>query len=111
MHRTPLAVVLFAMVLTACGGGSAPAARPRTTITAPTPTAHVGDLNAASVTLTKVADLTGGTAMAVRADAPALYLALQSGQLVAVTAGQTRTVLDLARRISTGGEQGLLGVT
>ncbi len=116
MHRTPLAVVLFTTVLTACGGGSEPATRPRTatsstTTPATTTTAPAPDLNAVRVVLTKVSDLTGGTAMAIRDGDPALYIALQSGQLVAFEDGKTRTVLDLADRISAGGERGLLGVT
>lgn len=111
MHRIPPAVVLLAAALTACGGGSGPAASPRTTTTTPTSTTttRLPDLNAVRVVLTKVADLTVGTAMAVRTGDAALYVAQQSGQLIALRDGRTEMVLDLAGRISVGGERGLLG--
>jgi glucose/arabinose dehydrogenase len=62
------------------------------------------------VTLTKVAGVTGATAMAVRRGDPGLYVAQQAGTLVTVRDGQVNTVLDLSGRISTGGERGLLGI-
>ncbi|MEX0666591.1 MAG: PQQ-dependent sugar dehydrogenase [Acidimicrobiia bacterium] len=119
MRRSPPAVMLLAAVLIvgvgACGGDSDQAARrPRTTtstVPATTTTTKAPDLNAVNVVLTPVADVKTGTAMATRPDDPALYVALQSGQVVALNEGVTSTVLDFAGRVRVGGERGLLGLT
>ena len=59
-----------------------------------------------------VAGLGGTTAMATRADDPALYVATQEGRVVALrSVGEPVTVLDLTRQVRSGGEQGLLGIT
>ncbi len=113
MRRIPPAVAgLLVLALVACGGSSGPAKNRRTTTTVPatTTTTHVADLAAVRVVLTKVADLTSGTAIAARPGDTALYLAQQGGQLMALrTAGTTDLVLDISDHISAGGERGLLG--
>ncbi len=114
MRRIPAAVTgLLVLALAACGSGSGSVKNSRattTTVPATTTTTHVPDLAAVQVVLTKVADLTSGTAMAVRAGDPALYVAQQGGQLVAVHDGTTEMVLDISDHVSAGGERGLLGV-
>jgi glucose/arabinose dehydrogenase len=110
-------LVALAVLAAACGGGSDEATQrrpPRTTATAPTitTTTRPADLNAVHVALTKVSDVTSGTAFAVRKGDPTLYVARQAGQVVAIRDGQVdpAPVLDLAGRIQSGGEQGLLGI-
>ena len=66
-----------------------------------------GDLAAARVKVTRVATLSQPVAMAVRAGDPELYVAQKGGQVR--TLGGT-TVLDLGGQVSTGSEQGLLGL-
>ena len=117
MRRIPPAVAgLLAIALAACGGSSGPpehrdAGTGTTTTSGPatTGTTPALDLAAANVTLTKVSDLARGTAMAVRTGDPALYVTVQSGQLVALRDGTASTVLDLAGRVRSEGERGLLG--
>jgi glucose/arabinose dehydrogenase len=108
-------VVLLCVLLAsaACGGGTKERRTPRTTTTrAPTTTTTTvpANLAAAVVTLTKVADLTGGTAMAVRANDTAVYLAKQTGQVFALRDGQLQPVLDIGSRVNGLGEHGLLGI-
>jgi len=112
VRRTPPVVALVLLVAAACGGSNTAATRARTTTTtaAAAPTTLAADLNAVSVALTKVSDLTGGTAMATRPGDTALYLAQQNGQVVALEAGQARTVLDIGDRVINDGEHGLLGI-
>jgi glucose/arabinose dehydrogenase len=66
-----------------------------------------------SVALTKLVDLKGTTAMALRAGDPALYVTEQVGRVRAVRAGAVdpTPVLDVTRRVASGGERGLLGLT
>jgi glucose/arabinose dehydrogenase len=67
--------------------------------------------NPPRVDLKLVTGLAGTTAMATRADDPALYVATQDGKVFAVRAvGEPVVVLDLTRQVRTGGEQGLLGI-
>ena len=65
------------------------------------------------VRLVRVADVDTPTAMAMRAGDPTVYVAEQEGRVVAVQDGSVATepVLDATRRIASGGEQGLLGLT
>ncbi|MBM3661020.1 MAG: PQQ-dependent sugar dehydrogenase [Actinobacteria bacterium] len=66
---------------------------------------------APAVALEPVSDLTGPTAMAIRAGDPAAYVALQKGTVVALTADAApRTVLDVSALTRARGEQGLLGL-
>lgn len=111
----------ISVVAVACGGGGAPepAAEPgSTTVTSaagsdttagPTTTAPAtaGDLARARVKATRVASLDQPLAMAVRTGDPELYVAQKSGQ-VRTLGGET--VLDLGGEVSTGAEQGLLGL-
>lgn len=128
LMRRGLGAILVALVLAAVacdggGGGSDEGSRPRTqpATTAPDTTApdttappdtSPADLEAAAVTLTPVADVTGPTAFAVREGDTALYVAEQGGRLVAVRDGalDPQPVLDLSDRVQSGGEQGFLGI-
>ncbi|MGH9224065.1 MAG: PQQ-dependent sugar dehydrogenase [Acidimicrobiales bacterium] len=77
------------------------------------------DLDKASFKLTKVADLQSPVAMAVRPDDDSIYVAEKGGRVRRIARGQTANpggvdgtaVLDLSGQVSTGGEQGLLGLT
>src|SRR5689334_22127370 len=129
MRRRPAALLgasVLAVALAACSGGgdSSSASRndrparttttstPATT-TAPTTSTAPPNLDAARVTLTKVAAPRGATALAVAAGDTALYVAQQGGQVVAIRNGtlDPTLVLDLSGRISSCGERGLLGLT
>lgn len=59
-----------------------------------------------------VAPVQQPTALATRNGDATLYVAQQSGTVVAITKGKvvTKPVLDLSDRITSGGEQGLLGL-
>jgi len=124
--------VVFASVaqLTACGGGTAPASTatnaPATTAadvpdtagpsstspTSPDTTAPSAALTAESVRLiTVIEGLEAPVDMAVRPGDDTLYVVQQSGTVVPVREGAVgAAVLDVADRISYGGEQGLLGL-
>jgi len=77
------------------------------------------DLRAVKLTLSKLNGLAGPIALAVRPGDDALYVAEKTGRVRRVAHGQTTTkaaadatpVLDLSGEVSTGGEQGLLGLT
>jgi len=111
----------IALALATCGGdgddsgGDDPTTTSSSTSTSSpastTTTAPVGPLADVRVTLTPVADVQTPTALAVRADDPALYVAEQGGRIVAVTDGQVAPVLDISDAVSAGGERGLLGIT
>ena len=125
MRRRWLSAVAAALVFVAaaCSGGddssAKPAATRSTTTTTPstsepasTTTTVAGNLDAARVKLTQVAPLTGAIALAVRTGDPALYVATQTGRVVAIRDGQVdpTPVLNLGNRVISGGEQGLLGL-
>ena len=82
-------------------------------------TAGPADLDKAAFRLVKVADLASPVAMAVRANDDSIYVAEKTGRVRRVARGQTASpggvdagaVLDLSTQVSTGGEQGLLGLT
>jgi len=111
-------------ISTACsGGGSGSSAtgahRPAPTSTSTAPptstapaTTVAPNLDAARVTLTRVAATQGATALAVAPGDGSLYVAEQSGLVAAVRDGalDPTPVLDLRAGISTGGERGLLGL-
>ena len=71
-----------------------------------------GDLAAAAVTLTPIAELDDPTAMAVRDGDATLYVTEQTGRVRAVRGGalDPEPVLDLSERVQAGGELGLLGL-
>jgi len=119
-------LVLLLVVATACsdgdgiGGGTGDGTGPATTSSGDTPAAPgpPADLAKASFKLAKVADLSSPVAMAVRPDDDSIYVAEKGGRVRKVTRGQTANpggvdgtaVLDLRTEVSTGGEQGLLGL-
>jgi glucose/arabinose dehydrogenase len=121
-------VIALGLVATACAG-STPRTNPSTTSTttpssssttagATTPAAGP-DLGAVKLALTKLDGLNGPIALAVRPGDDALYVAEKTGRVRRVAQGQTPAkptvdatpVLDLSGQVSTGSEQGLLGLT
>jgi glucose/arabinose dehydrogenase len=64
------------------------------------------------VKLTRVSTVSGTTALAVRRDDPALYVARQGGTVRAIREHRlvTEPVLDISGSVSSGGERGLLGL-
>ncbi|MGH9277721.1 MAG: PQQ-dependent sugar dehydrogenase, partial [Acidimicrobiales bacterium] len=113
MNRLLAGLVLVAMVACSGSGGDGAASSPSDSIAPPMDPAQ------ARATIVKVADVTNPTAMAVRPDDDGIYVADKGGQVRRVPKGQTSSpgpvdaapVLDLAGQVSTGGEQGLLGLT
>ena len=86
---------------------------PATSPTIPTPTSsRSGGLAAVKVRLTKVATLDQPVAMAQRAGDDTFYVAEKRGRVRAVRGGavQEGPILDLSSEVSTGAEQGLLGI-
>jgi len=79
---------------------------------APGTTAGAQGLESVSVKLTEIARLTQPVALAVRAGDAAIYVVEKGGRVRAVRSGalDPTPVLDLTGRVSTGGEQGLLGL-
>ncbi|HEX6311151.1 MAG TPA: PQQ-dependent sugar dehydrogenase [Acidimicrobiia bacterium] len=118
--RAVLAVL--ALGVAACDDGNDAESQPTSapaTATSPTtqpettpPSTAAGDLAAAAVTLTPVADIEAPTAMAVREGDTALYVTERAGRVVAVRDGalDPQPVLDLTGQVATGGERGLLGL-
>ena len=120
-----VAAIALVAVLAACSSGSGTTGsgpRPQRTATTTSPTAAATntttpasspDLAAVAVKLTRVANVTRGTALAVRPGDRALYVAQQEGRIVAIRDGHVDPVpvLDLAGRLASGGERGLLGLT
>ena len=90
---------------------TAPTTDPPTT-PAPSTTPAPQPLGAVVVTLTEVASLTQPVALAVRTGDAALYLVEKVGRVRAVRDGalDPTPVLDLTGGVSTGSEQGLLGL-
>jgi glucose/arabinose dehydrogenase len=71
----------------------------------------VGGTPDPSVKLSRVVEVDRPTAMAVRSGDPTLYVADQQGRVIAVRDGTIRgAALDLRRRVTSEGEQGLLGL-
>jgi glucose/arabinose dehydrogenase len=88
--------------------GPTSAAEPATTGAPATP-----PLASVSVELTSIAALSQPLAMAVRAGDDTLYVAQKGGKVLGVDdggGGPPATVLDLTGKVSSGGEQGLLGL-
>jgi glucose/arabinose dehydrogenase len=75
--------------------------------------APAGNLASARIKLTKIVSLDKPVAMAIRTGDGALYTAEQhEGTIRPVRSGKAGPpVLDIGNQISTGGEQGLLGIT
>ena len=76
------------------------------------PPADPATLAEAKIKLTKIATVTEPTAMAIRRADPAFYIAgRHTGEVRPVRGGQVGApVVDVGGEISTGGEQGLLGL-
>jgi glucose/arabinose dehydrogenase len=121
---TTAVALALALVAAACGSGKStpPAASGATTPTsgegAAASTGPGADPAAVKATLVKVADVRSPTAMAVRRDDDAVYVAEKTGRVRVIPKGQTakpaapdpNPVLDLSGQVSTGSEQGLLGL-
>jgi glucose/arabinose dehydrogenase len=90
------------------GGTTAPPAPPGTA-----PPAPASQLANVDIRLTKIATLSQPEAMAVRAGDGALYVAEKRGRVRAIRNGAVdpTPVLDISADVSTGTEQGLLGLT
>jgi glucose/arabinose dehydrogenase len=87
-----------------------PKATPKPTAV-PSPTPVEANLAQARVKLTKIANLDSPIAMAQRRNDEALYVAEKGGRIKAVKDEKVgATVLDISTEVSTGGEQGLLGL-
>jgi glucose/arabinose dehydrogenase len=121
LSPTVAGLAVVAVLVAACsGGGGRHRARGSTgpsgstaASSAPGTTASGGgDLNAARVKLTPVAELEAATSMTVRAGDTALYVAEQAGRVRAVRDGglDPRPVLDIRNRTMNSGEEGLLGL-
>lgn len=97
------------------GGSTAPATAPPTTqptappTTPPAPPPTVGD---PAVTAIEIGSFDAPVGVVARPGDGALYVIEQPGRVVRFDAasGERRTVLDIADRVSFGGEQGLLGL-
>jgi len=78
----------------------------------PTPTPQPADLADAHTTLTRIASLSEPLAIAIRTSDPALYVAEKGGTIHAIRSGllDPTPVLDISSEVSTGSEQGLLGL-
>ncbi|MEU4533879.1 PQQ-dependent sugar dehydrogenase [Streptosporangium sp. NPDC023825] len=119
-HRTGWGLALLSAALVACSstgttgaaesGSVPPAASPAASRAEPT--GEAGTEAAPKVRFTEFAQLDMPVAMALRKDDPTLYIAEQTGRLRAVKDGKVAEapVVDLSGEISTGNEQGLLGV-
>ena len=123
MNRTRWAgaalVAAAALAAAACGSSAAPSqttglspsSPPPPTATLPATTAPPR-LAAVDVHLVKVASIVQPLAMAVISGDPTLYVAEQTGLIVAVRKGKVDPVpvLDMIGLVSSGNEQGLLGL-
>jgi glucose/arabinose dehydrogenase len=91
----------------ASGGRSDPTTKPTTSSTT-----RPADLAAARVQLTPIAPVSGAIALATRPHDTTLYVAQQTGKLLAVRDGvvDPTPVLDLTGKLLSGGERGFLGV-
>ena len=111
------AVAALMLVAAACHSSDKTATTSPTTGAA-TPPAPL-DPAQAKAKLVKVAEVASPTALAVRPKDDGLYLAEKTGRVRYVPKGQTGApaaptntpVLDLSGQVSTGSEQGLLGIT
>lgn len=124
-HTVVLALV-GALALAACSGGDdvttpepptvdAPTTTtspPTTTTVAPTTTTEPPNLADARISLTEVASLVAPTALTSRPGDDAVYIAEKPGRVRALRNGAVdpTAVLDVTGVVSTGNEQGLLGL-
>ena len=134
MRRLLTTLVVLALLAAACGGDgdgsneagtgatpTAPAGNGDGTAdgSGPTTEAPAPDVSRARASLVEVAAVRQPTAMAVRPNDDALYVTEKTGRVRRIPRGQTAdpgppeagAVLDLSGQVSTGSEQGLLGLT
>ncbi len=117
----PLAMLTIgvALIAAACAGSEPEPPSTSTSSRSPGASPAGPDLRAVKLTLSKLNGLVGPIALAVRPGDDALYVAEKTGRVRRVAHGQTTTkaaadatpVLDLSGEVSTGSEQGLLGLT
>ena len=126
--RGPAALLVLALLAAACSGGDPdPQAAPTTSVSsttllpstteAPSTTAAPqaasrAQFRAAKVRLVRVAQLDQPVAMAIRPGERTLYVVEQVGRVRAIRGGRLdpTPVLDIADKVTAGGEQGLLGL-
>jgi glucose/arabinose dehydrogenase len=99
------------VLLVACSGEEE-AAMTTTTTSTGAPASSTTAAGPTRVKLTNVADLDQPVAMAMRPDDPAIYVAEKGGTVRRVVDGRVdgTPLLDLRGEVSTGSEQGLLGL-
>lgn len=112
-RRAGLILALLTLGATSCAqerpSSRPPSPEPASPTASPTtPEISLGDVR---IRLEEVAMLQQPLAMAVRPGDETLYVAQQTGQVVALGNGRATTILDLSDRVVSGGEQGLLGLT
>src|SRR5437879_8801562 len=95
---------------TALAGAGATAKPTATTGRSPSTGAPAGGGKPVSITLTRVASLSQPLAFAQAPNDSALYVAEKGGKVQAIRNGQVSTVMDISSQVSTGTEQGLLGL-
>ncbi len=108
-------LVVLLLVLAACSSDKTATTTPASTASTAAPL----DPSKVTARLVKVAAVDSPTAMAVRPKDDGVYVAEKTGRVRYVPQGQTANpaapaatpVLDLSAQVSTGSEQGLLGLT
>jgi glucose/arabinose dehydrogenase len=118
MRRALAVLSVVALTAGACSGGSSePNGSPKASgSSSPPASSSPGpagpELASVRLKLTKIGELDGPLAMAVRKGDGALYFAEQGGRVMAIRDGQVEStpVLDIRSDVSSGGEQGLLGL-
>ncbi|HEX2088860.1 MAG TPA: PQQ-dependent sugar dehydrogenase [Actinomycetota bacterium] len=121
--RRRLAILLMASAVlgTACpnGGDEPPRATPSPIPTAtptpspsPSPSPEPANIEDIDIRVKRIATLRAPLAMAGRRGDRTLYVAEQLGRVVAIRGGKvlSRPVLNLSEQVTSGGEQGLLGI-
>jgi glucose/arabinose dehydrogenase len=118
--RRALLTVLLVVAVVGCGGDEPDVAEPGDSVTSsttsPATSTSVDDevvpLDELTFTLTEVASLDQPLAFAVRNGVDGFYVGEKGGRVqhVASPGAAPTTVLDISDDVSTGGEQGLLGI-
>ncbi len=67
-------------------------------------------LDGLSVQITEIAKVIDPTVVVHRVGDASLYIGQRSGQVIRFSEGNANTILDIADRVTAGGEQGLLGL-
>ena len=104
MRRTPLALLLAALVIAACGGGD------HLTGAGATPLAG-GSATSTGLKLVKVGTFKSPVYVtSPPGDKQRIYVVEQAGRILERRNGRTRTFLDIRGLVTSGGEQGLLSM-